>query len=74
MLFKGEKMPFINLKLAGPEPSKEQKEQLVSELTDMMVRVLGKQKERVMIFIETYDPDSVGVGGKTIECIKKENI
>ena len=38
-----------------------------------MVRVLGKQKERVMIFVETYEPDSIGLGGKTIEQIKKES-
>ncbi|EAU01152.1 MULTISPECIES: tautomerase family protein [Campylobacter] len=66
-------MPFINVKMAGPEPSKEQKAKLVEEMTEVMVRVLGKQKERVMIFVETYEPDSIGLGGKTIEQIKKES-
>lgn len=66
-------MPFINVKMAGPEPSKEQKAKLVEEMTEVMVRVLGKQKERVMIFVETYEPGSIGLGGKTIEQIKKES-
>ncbi|MBE3021613.1 4-oxalocrotonate tautomerase family protein [Campylobacter sp. RM13119] len=66
-------MPFINIKTAAPEPTKEQKEQIIKETTEMMVRILGKQKERVMVFIETYDQDSVGVGGKSIEEIKKES-
>ena len=63
-------MPFINVKMAGPEPTKEQK--LVEEMTDTMVRVLGKNRERVQIYIETYDASSIGSGGKTLEEIRKE--
>ncbi|MCD8213552.1 MAG: 4-oxalocrotonate tautomerase family protein [Campylobacter sp.] len=65
-------MPFINVKMAGPEPTKEQKAKLIEEMTDVMVRVLGKQKERVMIVVETHEPDSIGIGGKSIEQIKKD--
>ena len=53
-------MPFINVKMAGPEPTKEQKQKLVEEMTDTMVRVLGKNRERVQIYIETYDASSIG--------------
>ena len=63
-------MPFINVKMAGPEPTKKQK--LVEEMTETMVRVLGKSRERVQIYIETYDASSIGSGGKTLEEIRKE--
>ena len=65
-------MPFINVKMAAPEPTKEQKQKLVEEMTDTMVRVLGKSRERVQIYIETYDASSIGSGGKTLEEIRKE--
>ena len=65
-------MPFINVKMAGPEPTKVQKQKLVEEMTDTMVRVLGKSRERVQIYIETYDASSIGSGGKTLEEIRKE--
>ena len=65
-------MPFINVNMAGPEPTKEQKQKLVEEMTDTMVRVLGKSRERVQIYIETYDASSIGSGGKTLEEIRKE--
>ena len=65
-------MPFINVKMAGPEPTKEQKQKLVEEMTDTMVRVLGKSRERVQIYSETYDASSIGSGGKTLEEIRKE--
>ena len=65
-------MPFINVKMAGPESMKEQKQKLVEEMTDTMVRVLGKSRERVQIYIETYDASSIGSGGKTLEELRKE--
>lgn len=66
-------MPFINVKMAGPDPTKEQKEQLISEITDTMVRVLGKKKERVQIYIETFEPSSIGSGGVSLENLRKES-
>ena len=58
--------------MAGPEPTKEQKQKLVEEMTETMVRVLGKSRERVQIYIETYDASSIGSGGKTLEELRKE--
>ncbi|AQW86712.1 4-oxalocrotonate tautomerase family enzyme [Campylobacter pinnipediorum subsp. caledonicus] len=66
-------MPFINIKMAGPEPTSEQKEQIIQEVTDTMVRVLGKNKERVMVMLETLKDDDIGVGGKSIKKIKEES-
>lgn len=37
-------MPYVNIKIAGPEPTKEQKDQVFQEVTDTLVRVLGKKK------------------------------
>lgn len=64
-------MPYVNIKIAGPEPTKEQKDQVFQEVTDTLVRVLGKKKEAVMIFIETRDAGNIGVGGESVEDKRK---
>lgn len=66
-------MPFINIKMAPPEATREQKEQIIAEITDTMVRVLGKNKDRVMIMLETLPAESIGVGGKSVQKIKEES-
>ncbi|WXG59448.1 tautomerase family protein [Campylobacter concisus] len=40
-------MPYVNIKIAGPEPTKEQKDQVFKEVTETLVRVLGKKKRRL---------------------------
>lgn len=64
-------MPYINIKMAGPEPTKEQKEEIIEQITDTMVNVLGKNKDRVMIMIETLPDENIGVGRKSIKQIKE---
>jgi len=64
-------MPYVNIKIAGPEPTKEQKDQVFQEMTDTLVRVLGKKKESVMIFLETHDASNIGVAGESVENKRK---
>ena len=64
-------MPYVNIKIADPEPTKEQKHQVFQEVTDTLVRVLGKKKEAVMIFIETHDASNIGVAGQSVEDKRK---
>lgn len=65
-------MPYINVKLAGPEPTKEQKAEMIKQMTQTMVDVLGKNPQRVMVMIETLEPESIGVGGESVESIAKK--
>jgi len=64
-------MPYVNIKIAGPEPTKEQKDQVFQEVTDTLVRVLGKKKESIMIFLETHDASNIGVAGESVENKRK---
>lgn len=65
-------MPYINIKIAAPEPSVEQKEQIIAEVTNTMVKVLGKNPERVMVMIETLPATDIGVGGDSVANIAKK--
>ena len=64
-------MPFVNIKVAAPEPTKEQKKQLIAEITDTLARVLGKDPAAILVMIETLSMDSIGKSGLSLEEIKQ---
>ncbi|MBR8463176.1 4-oxalocrotonate tautomerase family protein [Campylobacter sp. faydin G-24] len=65
-------MPFVNIKIAAPEPTKEQKGQIIAEVTDTLVRVLGKDPTSVLVMIETLDAESVGKNGVSLEELRSK--
>ena len=64
-------MPFVNIKLAAPEPTKEQKKQIIAEVTDTLARVLGKDPAAVLVMIEALSTDNIGKSGLSLTEIKK---
>ena len=64
-------MPYVNIKIAGPEPTKEQKKQIIAEITDTLARVLGKDPAAILVIIETLSMDSIGKSGLSLEDIKQ---
>lgn len=63
-------MPFVNIKIASPEPSKEQKAQVIAEVTDTLVRVLGKDPSSILVMIETLSAENIGKNGQSLEYIR----
>ncbi|WP_295147277.1 4-oxalocrotonate tautomerase family protein [uncultured Campylobacter sp.] len=64
-------MPFVNIKVAAPEPSAEQKAQIIAEVTDTLARVLGKDPAAVLVMIEALSTDNIGKSGLSLTEIKK---
>ena len=64
-------MPFVNIKVAAPEPTKEQKKQIIAEITDTLARVLDKDPAAILVMIETLSMDSIGKSGLSLEDIKQ---
>ena len=64
-------MPFVNIKVAAPEPTKEQKKQIIAEITDTLARVLDKDPAVILVMIETLGMDSIGKSGLSLEEIKQ---
>lgn len=56
-------MPHVNILLAKRAVTREQKAQVVREITDTMVRVLGKRPEQVHVVIQEIEPENWGYGG-----------
>lgn len=71
-------MPFVNVRTARGLLSAEQKQQLHSELTDVLVRIEGGGdpafRQFVMVLIEEHDHDSWSIAGneatKLLEAMK----
>lgn len=56
-------MPFVNIKITKDGTTREQKAQIIAEITDTLVRVLGKNPEHTHIVIEEIELENWGFGG-----------
>jgi 4-oxalocrotonate tautomerase len=59
-------MPYINIRVAG-KLTREQKEQIVTEVTDTMKRVAGKPEAATYIVIDEVSRDNWAKGGALLE-------
>ena len=56
-------MPYVNIKITNDEVTPEQKAELVRDVTDSLVRVLGKKPEHVHVVLDLVDPENWGYSG-----------
>ena len=55
-------MPFVNVRVTSGI-TRDQKQQIVKEITDTLGRVLGKKPEHTHIVIDEIDTDNWGFAG-----------
>ncbi|MBK1971779.1 4-oxalocrotonate tautomerase family protein [Campylobacter sp. TTU-622] len=65
-------MPLVTIKLAKPALSKEQKSNLISDITELLSTKYNKNKERIVVVLEDIENYDIAFGGKSVEQIKKE--
>lgn len=60
-------MPYVNIKVTGGSeaPTAEQKAELIAGVTDVLVRVLGKNPATTTVIIDEVPMDNWGMGGET---------
>lgn len=56
-------MPYVNVKITRDGVTREQKAQIVREITDTFGRVLGKKPEHTHIVIDEVETDNWGFAG-----------
>jgi len=59
-------MPFINLKLVKGQVSAEQKVKLVEGITDLVVGIMGRDRNYTVITVDELEAGQWAVGGKLI--------
>ena len=63
-------MPYINVQITTGA-SREQKSQLVRDMTNSLVRVLGKKPEHIHIVISEIEDQNWGYAGQLTDVWKK---
>jgi 4-oxalocrotonate tautomerase len=66
-------MPYVNVRITKDGVTPEQKAAIVREITDTLVRVLGKRPDHTHVVIDEVDPENWGYAGMlTTEYRKRE--
>ena len=65
-------MPYINVKITKDGTSAEQKKQIVEEMTQTLVKILGKKPEHIHIVIDEVEPENWGFAGMLTTEYRKE--
>ncbi|PLX82807.1 MAG: tautomerase [Desulfuromonas sp.] len=66
-------MPFVNVRITTGA-TKEQKEQLVEGITDLLARVLSKNPASTHVVVEEVPPGNWGVRGETVESLRAKGV
>lgn len=59
-------MPYINVRLIEDNLSAEDKREVIAQITQVMVNVLGKDPESTHIVIDEIPLDNWGLGGQSV--------
>ena len=56
-------MPYVNVKITKDGVTKSQKEQIVRDITDSLVKTLGKKSEHIISSSNEVETDNWGFAG-----------
>lgn len=59
-------MPYVNIKITREGATADQKAALIKGVTDLLVRVLGKNPATTVVVIEEVETDNWGIGGEPV--------
>ena len=59
-------MPYVNIRVTRTGVSAAQKSEIIRGVTDVLVKVLGKDPERTFVVIDEVDLENWGIGGASI--------
>jgi 4-oxalocrotonate tautomerase len=59
-------MPYVNIRITREQVTAEQKQQLISGVTDLLQQVLGKNPATTFVIIDEVDTDNWGIGGESV--------
>ena len=64
-------MPYVNIKITKEGATPAQKAEVIAGVTDVLVRVLGKDPASTFIVIDEVELGDWGVGGLTVDAYRK---
>ena len=64
-------MPYVNIRITRDGATREQKEQVIKGVTDLLQKVLKKNPQTTFVVIDEVDTDNWGIGGETVTARRK---
>ena len=64
-------MPFVNIKITNESATADQKAELIKGVTDLLVKVLGKNPKTTVVVIEEVETDNWGIGGEPVTVLRR---
>lgn len=68
----GNKIPYVNIKLAKDGITAEKKAELIKGVTQILTDLLGKDPQATMVIIEEIETDNWGKGGETLTQLRQK--
>ena len=65
-------MPYVNIKITREGATAGQKAELIRGVTDLLVRVLGKNPATTVVVIDEVETDNWGIGGRPVTELRRE--
>ena len=59
-------MPYVNVKVTKDRVTKEQKEEIIRGVTNLLRDILGKNPQTTVVVIDEVETDNWGIGGETV--------
>jgi 4-oxalocrotonate tautomerase len=66
-------MPYVNVRITDDNVTAEQKRQVISEITDTLVRVLGKSPDSTFVVIDEVNTDNWGFKGTSVTELRRKS-
>lgn len=63
-------MPFVNIKITKENVTSLQKAQLIKGVTELLQKVLNKNKATTFVIIDEVETDNWGIAGKQVTEIR----
>jgi len=67
-------MPFVKIELTREGVTREQKQQLISGITNLITEVLNKDPQLTHIVIQEVNLDDWGLGGEQVSVLREKGI
>ncbi|NHM07600.1 4-oxalocrotonate tautomerase family protein [Flavobacterium sp. CYK-4] len=67
-------MPYVNIQVTDEKVTKEQKQELIKEVTNLLYRILNKDPKLTHVVIQEIHLDNWGVAGEQATELRKKQL
>ncbi len=67
-------MPYVNIRITNEGATAEQKAELISGVTELLQRVLGKKPATTFVIIDEVETDNWGIAGEPVTQRRKRGL